>query len=169
MFNPGLALNNPAQNVFRMCIVQHTYFEGYPLASKEYGKVRGVFKFRFFIWFSQFHVAVFGNVQADNKNGPGVSGADVQPSKCLGDPDFPLSHFFSRRCLLGQAPHDKAPNNESGDEGHNWIKAEVDSKIETFHFAPFPVNAKPATSISHILLFIVSTARIHASSTLTCL
>lgn len=141
---------------------QHTYSEvkqADPYASgKQHGEVRRVFEFRFFIRFSQFHVAVFGEVQDDNKHCPGVLGTNVHPGKGTGDPRFPLCHMRIGRFWFDHAPNDKAPNNRRGDEGNHWIQANVDSKVRASQFAPFPVHAKPATSTRGIFVFTASTA-----------
>ena len=138
----------------------------YP-GSEQHCEVRRVAKFRFVIWFAQFHASVFREIEHNNEHGPGVLGTNVHPGKGMGDPSFPRSHLLLRRFWFDHAPNDEAPNNHGRQEGHHWIQANIYSKTGAAHFAPFPVDAKPTASTRGIFVFTASTASvasIHFSS-----
>ena len=133
-----------------------------PYASgKQHGEVGRVREFRFFIRFSQFHLAVFGKVQGDNKHGPGVLGPNVHPSEGASDPHLPFCHLLIRDFRFAYTPNYKAPDNNRRHEGHNWIQANVDTKARAAHFAPFPVYSEPSASVQGIFLVAAFATRIH--------
>ena len=61
---------------------------------EEHCEVCCVAKIRFVVRFSQFHFAVFGKVQDDDKDGPDVLSPDVHPCTGVRYPLHPFAHFI---------------------------------------------------------------------------
>lgn len=89
---------------------------------KQHCEICAIAEFRFFIIFAEFEVAVFREIQIDQKDNKYVHSANVEPGKGGCNPRFDLSHFMIGAIRVPNTPRDKAPNHNSRDNSYDWIK-----------------------------------------------
>ena len=81
---------------------------------KQHREISGITEFWLFVVFTEFEVAVFREIQIDEKNNKYVHSANVEPGESGCNPCFNFCHIMVGAIWIVNTPRDKAPNHNGG-------------------------------------------------------